>query len=43
MSRDAYLSALRVHLKGLQPKVADEIVADYASHFDEGRAAGRKD
>ncbi len=43
MKRDAFLAALRTHLRGVPAKVADEIVADYASHFDEGRAAGRSE
>lgn len=43
MTRDAYLAALRTYLRGLQPKVVEEILADYGSHFDEGRAAGRRD
>jgi uncharacterized membrane protein len=43
MSRAAFLSALRANLKGVPPKAADEIVADYASHFDEGMAEGRSE
>lgn len=41
MTKDAFLSALRAHLTGVSPATADDIVADYASHFDEGMAAGR--
>jgi uncharacterized membrane protein len=41
MTREAFLSALRANLRGVPARVADEIVADYASHFDEGAAAGR--
>jgi uncharacterized membrane protein len=41
MTKDAFLLALRTHLRGLPPKAVDDIVADYASHFDEGQAAGR--
>jgi uncharacterized membrane protein len=41
MTRDAFLAALRANLRGIPSKAADEIVADYASHFDEGEAHGR--
>jgi uncharacterized membrane protein len=41
MTKDAFLAALRAHLTGVPPAAADDIVADYASHFDEGLAAGR--
>jgi uncharacterized membrane protein len=43
MTRDAFLAELRATLRGIPIKTADEIVADYASHFDEGRAEGRSD
>jgi uncharacterized membrane protein len=43
MTRDAFLSALKANLRGLRQEVCEEILADYASHFDEGRAAGRTD
>jgi uncharacterized membrane protein len=43
MTRDAFLMALRANLRGLPPRSVDEIVADYASHFDEGLAAGRQE
>jgi len=43
MTRDAFLAQLRASLKGLPARTADEIVADYASHFDEGMAAGRSE
>jgi uncharacterized membrane protein len=42
MTREAFLGALRANLRGVPPKIAEEIVADYASHFDEGIAAGRR-
>jgi uncharacterized membrane protein len=42
MTKDAFLAALRTHLGGLPPADRDEILADYASHFDEGVAAGRQ-
>ena len=41
MTKDAFLMALRANLHGLPIQTADDIVADYASHFDEGLAAGR--
>jgi uncharacterized membrane protein len=41
MTKDQFLSTLRDHLTGVSPAAADDIVADYASHFDEGMAAGR--
>ena len=43
MTRDAFLTALRANLHGIPIKAADEIVADFAGHFDEGRAEGRSD
>ena len=41
MNREAFLAALRANLKGLAPATVDDLLADYASHFDEGAAAGR--
>jgi len=43
MTRDQFLSSLRSHLTGVPQAAADDIVADYASHFDEGMAAGRRE
>lgn len=43
MSRQEFLGKLRAALYGLPPVRIDEIVADYQSHFDEGRAAGRSE
>ncbi|HEY4029271.1 MAG TPA: DUF1700 domain-containing protein [Caulobacteraceae bacterium] len=43
MTKDQFLSALRTHLTGVPTAAADDIVADYASHFDEGLAAGRRE
>ena len=43
MTRDAFMAALKANLAGLSPIAADEILGDYASHFDEGLAAGRKE
>lgn len=43
MTREAFLAALRAHLRGMPAATADDIVSDYASHFDEGLAAGRSE
>ena len=43
MTKDQFLSSLRTHLTGVPLAAADDIVADYASHFDEGLAAGRRE
>jgi len=43
MTRDQFLEALRHGLSGLPGEEADEILADYAAHFDEARAAGRNE
>ena len=43
MTKDAFLASLRSHLTGVSQATADDIVADYASHFDEGMAAGRSE
>ena len=43
MTKDQFLAALRAHLTGVSPAAADDILADYASHFDEGMAAGRSE
>lgn len=43
MTKDQFLAALRAHLTGVSQATADDIVADYASHFDEGVAAGRSE
>ena len=43
MTKDAFLAALRAHLSGVPAAAAADIVADYASHFDEGMAAGRSE
>ena len=43
MTKDAFLASLRAHLTGVSPATADDIVSDYASHFDEGMAAGRSE
>lgn len=41
MTKDAFLATLRANLHGLPLQTIDDILADYASHFDEGVAAGR--
>ncbi len=41
MTKDAFLAALKANLHGLPPRTCEEILADYASHFDEGVAHGR--
>jgi uncharacterized membrane protein len=43
MTREQFLTSLRAHLTGMPAATADDIVADYASHFDEGLAAGRRE
>ena len=43
MTRDAFLVSLRNSLTGLPSGDVDEIVADYAAHFDEARASGRSE
>lgn len=39
--RDEFLARLRSGMRGLPQTLIDETIADYAGHFDEGRAAGR--
>jgi uncharacterized membrane protein len=43
MSRQAFISRLRLGLSGLPPQVINDIAADYETHFDEGVAAGRSE
>ncbi|QUD89466.1 DUF1700 domain-containing protein [Phenylobacterium montanum] len=43
MSRQAFISRLRLGLSGLPPQVINDIAADYEAHFDEGAAAGRSE
>ncbi|WP_095202213.1 DUF1700 domain-containing protein [Mesorhizobium carmichaelinearum] len=43
MNRDAFLVSLRNSLAGMSVGEIDEIVADYAAHFDEARASGRSE
>ena len=41
MTRGEFLSSLRAGLSGLRQPDIDEIMADYESHFSDGRDAGR--
>jgi uncharacterized membrane protein len=43
MTRDEFLRSLRDGLAGLPARDVEEILADYAAHFEEGRAAGRSE
>ena len=43
MNRDAFLVSLRSSLTGLPASEIDDIVADYAAHFDEAQASGRSE
>jgi uncharacterized membrane protein len=43
MNRIAFLRALRDGLAGLPGDEIDDILADYAAHFDEARASGRSE
>jgi uncharacterized membrane protein len=43
MTRDGFLAALRANLRGLPAAAIEDIVSDYASHFDAGKAAGREE
>lgn len=42
-ARAEFLATLRAGLRGAQPQAIDEVIADYATHFDEGAAAKRSD
>jgi uncharacterized membrane protein len=43
MTKFEFLDTLRRRLAGLPPAEIDELVGDYATHFDEGMAAGRSE
>ncbi|HEX3756557.1 MAG TPA: DUF1700 domain-containing protein [Rhizomicrobium sp.] len=43
MTRDEFIGDLRAGLTGLRPQDIDDIIADYQSHFSDGRAAGRSE
>jgi uncharacterized membrane protein len=43
MTKAEFLDTLRRRLAGLPPDEIDELVADYATHFADGRAAGRSE
>jgi uncharacterized membrane protein len=42
-ARAEFLATLRAGLRGAPSRAMDEIIADYAAHFDEGAAAQRTD
>jgi uncharacterized membrane protein len=41
MTRDAFLRALKLGLRGLPPSEIEDIVGDYTAHFAESEASGR--
>ncbi len=43
MTRGEFLGELRAGLTGLRQQDIEDIIADYESHFADGRAAGRSD
>src|ERR1700730_17665437 len=43
MTRLEFLDTLRRRLAGLPPEEIDDLVADYATHFADGMAAGRSE
>lgn len=43
MTKAEFLDTLRRRLAGLPPDEIDELVGDYATHFADGRAAGRSE
>lgn len=43
MNRAEFIARLRKGLVGLTPQAADEIIADYESHFEDALAAGRSE
>ncbi len=43
MNRQTFLSKLRDGLSGIPAGMREEILADYAAHFNEGESAGRTD
>jgi uncharacterized membrane protein len=43
MTREAFIARLWAGLKGMPPKAAADIIADYDAHFAEGAAQGRSD
>lgn len=42
-ARAGFLAALRAGLRGAPPRLVDEILADYALHFEDGARQGRSD
>ena len=43
MTRQEFLDTLRRRLSGLPSSEIDELIADYATHFADGKAAGRSE
>src|SRR5476651_62151 len=43
MTKAEFLDTLRRRLSGLPPAEIDELIADYATHFADGMAAGRSE
>jgi uncharacterized membrane protein len=43
MTREAFIARLWVGLKGMPPRAAADIIADYDAHFAEGAAQGRSE
>jgi uncharacterized membrane protein len=43
MNREAFIARLRDGLRGLPPQAIADIVADYETHFADGKADGRSD
>lgn len=43
MTKAEFLDTLRRRLAGLPPAEIDDLIADYATHFADGRAAGRSE
>jgi uncharacterized membrane protein len=41
--RDNFLASLRAGLQGLPPRTVEEVLGEYAVHFDEGASANRSD
>jgi uncharacterized membrane protein len=42
-ARDGFLATLRAGLRGAPPALADELIADYVLHFDDGLKRGRSE
>ena len=42
-TREEFLAVLRAGLRGASAREADDVIVDYAAHFNEGTAAGRSE